>query len=289
MITKDDITNFIKEKGGSPDEFIIRTTDEETTYLENFKTAEVEKAISPKISEVHTRYDEDIFGVTGLRKKPDEKTYDFNKRILAELKSKADKTSVFEQEIASLKEKVGKNADAKLLADLENTQREFADFKTAKEAEIEKMRKENDQSKKRSVIEAELNTFEFDPTIKENVLKVYKQTVVNELMENSEYREGSLVFLDDKGNPMRNKANNLAAYTANEIVAERLKDVVKQKRVIPGAPPLGDPKGNPRVVPDSVKTKVELADHLMKEGLKRGSKEYDEAYLELSKDLADGY
>lgn len=289
MITKDDITNFIKEKGGSPDDFIVRTTDEETTYLENFKTAEVEKAIAPKISEVHTRYDDDIFGVTGLKKKPDEKTYDFNKRILAELKSKADKSHDFEQEIASLKEKVGKNADAKLLADLENVRKEFAEFKATKEGEIEKMRKETDQSRKRSIIEAEVNTFEFDPTIKDNVLKVYKQTVVNELMDNSDWREGELVFLDDKGNPMRNKAKNLAAYTANEIVGEKLKDVIKQKRVLGGPPKPGDPKEPIKTIPDTVKTKVELADYLMKEGMKRGSKDYDEAYLELSKDLPDGY
>lgn len=289
MITKDDILNFVKEKGGTPDDFIIRTADEEKTYLENFKTAEVEKSIAPKISEVHSRYDEDIFAITGLKKRPDEKTYDFNKRVLADLKAKADKHPELEQEIASLKEKVGKNADAKILADLENVRSEFATFKTAKEKELEDLRKETELSKKRSLIEAEVNAFEFDPAIKEGVLKVFKETTINALLNNSEFRDGQLVFLDDKGNPLRNQSKNLAAYTANEIVAERMKDVIKQKRTIPGPPAPGDPKQPLKSIPDTVKTRVELSDYLLKEGLKRGSKEYDEAYAQLSADLPAGY
>jgi len=289
MITKEEILNFIKEKGGSGDEFIVRTAEEDKTYLENFKTAEVEKAIAPRISEVHTRYDEDIFSITGLKKKPDEKTYDFNKRVLADLKAKADKVPTHEQEIASLKEKVGKNADAKILADLENVRSEFATFKSAKEKELDDLRKETEVSRKKSLIESEINAYEFDPLIKENVLKVYKETVINALIGSSEFRDGQLVFLDEKGNPLRNQANNLAPYSPTEIIGERLKDVIKQKRIIGGPPKPGDPKGSPRSLPDTVKTKVELSDHLMKEGLKRGSKEYDEAYLELSKDLPDGY
>ena len=288
-MNKEEIIGFIKEKGGSLDDFIIRTADEERTYLENFKTAEVEKAIAPQISQVHSRYDEDILAVTGLKKKPDEKTYDFNKRVLAELKAKADKHPELEQEIASLKEKVGKNADAKILADLENVRTEFATFKTSKEKELDDLRKETELSKRRALIEAELNAFEFDPTVKEGVLKVFKETTVSALLNSSEFRDGQLVFLDDKGNPLRNQAKNLAAYTANEIVAEKMKDVIKQKRVIGGPPKPGDPSDPPKSVPDTVKTKVDLTDHLMKEGYKRGTKEYDEVYAQLSVDLPAGY
>lgn len=284
-MTKEEITAFIKEKGGNPDEFIIRTSEEEKTYLDNFKTAEIEKAIAPKISEVHSRYDEDILSVTGLKKKPDEKTYDFNKRVLAELKAKADKLPDYETEIASLKEKVGKNADAKILADLENVRAEFASFKTAKESEIEKLRNETELSRKRAMIEAEMNGFEYDTSIKEGVLKVFKDTAVNALLQSSEFRDGELVFLDDKGNPLRNQATNLKPYTANEIIAERLKDIIKQKRVLPGPPNPGDPKLPPKTVPDSVKTKVQLSQYLMGEGMKRGSKEYDDAFSELGKDM----
>lgn len=288
-MTKEEIIGFIKEKGGTLEDFVVRTADEDKTYLENFKTAEVEKSIAPKIGEVHSRYDEDIFAVTGLKKRPDEKTYDFNKRVLADLKAKADKHPELEQEIASLKERVGKNADAKLLADLENVRSEFATFKTAKESELEKLRKDTELNDRKAVIEAEVNSFEFDASIKENVLKVYKQTIINELLQNSEKRDGQLVFLDDKGNPLRNQAKNLAAYTANEIVAEKMKDVIKQKRNLPGPPKPGDPKQPPKAVPDTVKTKVELSDYLSKEGLIRGSKEYNEAYAELSENLPAGY
>lgn len=284
-ITKEEIQNFIKEKGGAAEDFIIRTAEEETLYLDNFKTSEVEKAIDPKIKEVHSKYDDYIFDVTGLKKNAGEKTFDFVKRIAADLKGRADKLPEFEQEIASLKEKVGKNADAKLLADLENVRAEFTAFKAAKEAEIDSLRKDTDLNERKSVIEAEVNSFEFDPSIKEPVLKVYKQTIINELLQNSEKRDGQIVFLDDKGNPLRNQARNLATYTPNEIVAEKMKDVIKQKRTIPGPPAPGDPKLPPKSVPDAVKTKVELSAHLMKEGYKRGTKEYDEIYSELGAEL----
>jgi hypothetical protein len=288
-VTIEDIQNFIKEKGDKPDGFVIRTSDEDATYLENFKAAEIEKALEPKVNEAYSNIDTVLSGVTGIKKIPNEKTSIYAKRILEDLKAKADKHPELEQEIASLREKVGKNADAKLLADLENVRAEFAAFKTAKETELEKLRKDTDLNERKAVIEAEVNSFVFDPSIKDNVLKVYKQTIINELLQNSEKRDGQLVFLDDKGNPLRNQAKNLATYTANEIVAERMKDVIKQKRTIPGPPSPGDPTQPPKSLPDTVKTKVELSDHLLKEGLKRGTKEYDEAYAQLSVDLPAGY
>ncbi len=284
-VTKEDIQGFIKEKGGAADDFVIRTTAEETLYLDNFKASEVEKAIDPKIKEVHSKYDDYIFDVTGLKKNAGEKTFDFVKRIAADLKGKADKLPEFEQEISGLKEKVGKNADAKLLADLESTKSAFASFKTLKEKELDDLRKETDLSTRRAIIEAEVNSFEFDPSIKEPVLKVYKDTIVNTLLQKSETRDAKLVFLDDNGNPLRNQAKNLAEYTANEIIAERMRDVIKQKRNIPGPPAPGDPKQSPKAIPDGIKTKVELATHLMKEGYKRNTKEYDEIYSELGAEL----
>lgn len=285
MITKEEIQNFIKEKGGKAEDFIIRTPDEEKSYLDNFREAEIEKAIDPKTKEIHSKYDDIIFSVTGLKKNPGEKTLDFNKRVLADLKSNADKIAEYEAQLADLKEKVGKGADARILADLENVRSEFATFKSAKEKELDDLRKETEVSRKKSLIESEINAYEFDPLIKENVLKVYKETVINALIGSSEFRDGQLVFLDEKGNPLRNQANNLAPYSPTEIIGERLKDVIKQKRIIGGPPKLGDPKGSPRSLPDTVKTKVELSEHLMKEGLKRGTKEYDEAFTELGKDL----
>ena len=288
-VTIEEIQGFIKEKGSKPEDFILRTSEEDATYMENFRASEVEKALEPEVNKAYSNIDTVLSGITGVKKNANEKTSVYTKRVLDELKSKADKYPDLEQEIANLKEKVGKNADAKLLADLENVRAEFAAFKTAKESEIETLRKDTDLNERKSVIEAEVNSFEFDPSIKENVLKVYKQTIINGLLQSSEKRDGQIVFLDDKGNPLRNQAKNLAAYTANEIVAERMKDVIKQKRVLGGPPKPGDPPVSPKTVPDTVKTKIELTEYLMKEGLKRGSKEYNDAYAQLSEALPAGY
>lgn len=285
MVKKEDIIKYITDNGGKAEDFVIRTPEEEKTYLDNYREAEIEKVIDPKTNELHSKYDEVIFAVTGLKKNDREKTIDFNKRVLAALKADADKLPKLEEQIEDLKGKLGKGADAKLLADLENVRKEFADFKSVKEKEVSDLRKETETSKKKTVIEAEMNAYEYDSTVKPSVLKVYQDTVMNSLLENSEWREGSLVFLDDKGNPMRNPANNLAPYTATEIIGERMKDVIKQKRIIGGPPRPGDPPAKVRNVPDTVKNKVQLAEHLMKDGLKRGTKEYDEAFSELGKDL----
>lgn len=283
-MTKDDIITLITEKGENPDGFVIRTKEEDATFLENFKEAEVEKALAAEVKSIYDNLDKDVYNISNI-KRGDEKSFDYQKRVLRLMKQNAERVPELESEIASLKERVGKNADAKILADLENVRTEFAAFKTAKEKEVEDLRKETELSRKRAIIEAEVNSFEYDPTVKEGVLKVYRDNVINGLLQASEFRDNNLIFLDEKGNPLRNQNNTLAPYTANEIIAERLKDVIKQKRVIPGPPKPGDPKTPPKAVPDSVKNKVQLGQHLMSEGYKRGTKEYDELYSELGKDL----
>lgn len=289
MITKEEIAKFIEEKGDSPTNFIIRTPDEEKTYLDNFKTAEVEKAIGPEISKLHSHYDDDIFAITGLRKRPDQKTYDFAKEILSDFKGRAEKVKEYEDEIKILREKIEKGTDPKALADLEKVRQDYAALKEQSEREIKELKSQFEMTEKKTILESAANAFEYDSSISKNVLAVYKDTVINELLSKSEKRDNVLIFLDDQGNPMRNTAKNLAPYTAEEIIAERLKDVIKQKRVLPGVPKPGEPPAKVTTVPDTVKTKIDLGNWLMKEGLKRGTDEYNKAYADLSKDLPNGY
>lgn len=68
---------------------IIRTKEDDDSLVSSRVTQEVDAKISAKISEAHQKYDDDIFEITGLRKKVNEKTYEFNKRVLADLKAKA--------------------------------------------------------------------------------------------------------------------------------------------------------------------------------------------------------
>ncbi|MEI8142837.1 MAG: hypothetical protein WCG90_08225 [Chitinophagia bacterium] len=58
-------------------------------YEKTIIPAKVEAEIGNKIRETYDRLDKDIEEVTGLKKGPHEKTYDFNKRVLAKLKADA--------------------------------------------------------------------------------------------------------------------------------------------------------------------------------------------------------
>ena len=286
-VTKEEIQAFITEKDPNA-KFVIRTQEEETTFLDNYKNSEVEKHLGAKISEVHTRYDDDIYSVVGLRKKPEEKTYEFNKRVLSDLKAKAEKTAEYEAEITRLNDAVKKGGGEKLAADLENVRREYAAFKDEKEKELDKFRKDNTDFKKRTKLEARLNAFEFSDSIPESVRSVVIQNELSQLLSISDLQNDELIFLDEKGAPLRNKNNNLNPYTADELLAERLKDIIKKKRVLPGAgvPPKKD---EVKPLPDTVKTKLQLGDWLVQQGFKRGTAEYDEQYKSYREDLPDGY
>lgn len=286
-VTKEEIQAFIAEKDPAA-KFVIRTQEEDTNFQTNLITSEVEKHLGAKISEVHTRYDDDIYAIVGQRKKSDEKTYDFNKRILSDLKSRAEKAADYEAEITRLNEAVRKGGGEKLAADLENVKGEYARFKDEKEKELDKLKKDNSDFKKRTKLEAKLNAFEFSDSIPESVRSVVIQNQLNELLSISDLQNDELIFLDEKGAPLRNKNNNLNPYTADELLAERLKDIIKKKRVIPGAP-IPPVKGEIKSLPDTVKTKLQLGDWLVTQGFKRGTPEYDEQYKSLREGLQDGY
>jgi hypothetical protein len=67
--------------------YVVRSQADETSYLETYKNTVIEKEIPTRIKEVHDRYDQDIFDLTGEKKQPNEKTYDFLKRKITEIKN----------------------------------------------------------------------------------------------------------------------------------------------------------------------------------------------------------
>ncbi|MBL7738712.1 MAG: hypothetical protein JNK14_05795 [Chitinophagaceae bacterium] len=105
-----DVLTGIKAKG-----MIVRTKDEDTQFLANYETniipEKVKAVIGDKVREVHEMYDKDILEVTGLKKDPTEKTYEFNKRVLKTLAEKAAKAAtggdqVLKDQIADLTSKL---------------------------------------------------------------------------------------------------------------------------------------------------------------------------------------
>lgn len=84
-----------------------KDTDEGKELLTNHAKAEVDKAIGEKIAELHLGYDNDIFSILGERKEANQKSYDFVKQLVTELKELRGKGSDDkEQKITELEGKI---------------------------------------------------------------------------------------------------------------------------------------------------------------------------------------
>lgn len=292
---KDEVLKFIEEKGDA--DFIIRTGDEDKTFLENYGKKIEEEVIPTKISELHNRYDEDVFAVTGLKKNPTEKTYDFVKRVLASYKSDAEKSGTLAKEIADLKKQIADGTgDKKTLQDLEAMQKAYNELQATKDKEITDLKTDYDKYKIRSEIMSATSGMTFKKGIPESVINAYMNQVVNELTGIASYQDGKLVFMKD-GVPMRNTFNALNPYTAKELVEERLKDIRETGKTASGGPDIskeivkefdktsGKLTKIALVIPDSIKNKQDLSKYLISQKLLRGTEEYNLAYKEYSSNL----
>ena len=292
---KDEVLKFIEEKGDA--DFVIRTGEEDKTFLENYGKKIEEEVIPTKISELHNRYDDDVFAVTGLKKNPTEKTYDFVKRVLASYKTDAEKAGTFTKEIADLKKQIADGTgDKKTLQDLEAMQKAYNDLQATKDKEITTLKTDYDKYKIRTEIMSATSGMVFKKGIPESVVNAYVNQVISELTGMASYQDGKLVFMKD-GVPMRNTFNALNPYTAKESVEERLKEIRETGKPVNGGPDIskeivkeydkasGKITKIAMVIPDSVKNKEGLSKYLISQGLLRGTEEYTLAYKEYSQNL----
>jgi hypothetical protein len=291
---KTEALKYIETQGDK--KFVVRTEEEETVFLTNHAKEVEEKNIGPKIGEVHSRYDEDIFAVTGLKKNPTEKTYDFVKRVMGEFKTKAEKSSVLEKEIGDLKKQIADGTgDKKTLADLEAVQKAYKELEDTKNKEVNTLKTEHEKFRMKADILSARSGLVFKKNIPEAAINSLVDQVVNDLINVGAYQDNKLVFLEN-GVPKRNPHNALNPYTANDLLKERLKDVLDAGRKIEGGPDIDkeltkefDKTGKltkiAMVIPDSVKTKENLSRYLIEAGLLRGTEEYTLAYKEYSANL----
>jgi len=287
---KDEVLKYIEAKGDA--DFVVRTAAEEAELLAN-KAREIEDKILPgKISELHSRYDDDIYSVTGQRKAPTEKTYDFVKRVMSSYKSDAEKAKSYENEISSLKEQIKNNSgDRQLKADLEAVQKQYNELKETKEKEVTQLKTEHDRFKAESIIRAGIPT-KIKKGLPEDAVKALTDQAVNHLIGIAQFQDGKLVFIEN-GVVKRNPHNALNPYTAAELMNESLKNIVDSGSKAEGGPDLNkeityekDKDGKitkvAMIIPDSIRTKEELSKYLVSAGLLRGTQEYILAYKEYS-------
>jgi len=295
---KEEALKFIESNPEA--ELVIRTADDEATFLANFKEAEVEKEIKSHIGNLHQQYEKDFEPILG--KKPDGvKTYNWIKEEGTKLKSAAEKLTTAETKLGELETKLkeGKGDDAlvKRIEELQGeTKRLEKLHKTAKEEWEQSRVKERTESlnlRKRSDLTNAMMGLKFLPKeiIDEDVRKTYVDKVLGELITIADYDEsGKLVFKDTENQLMRNK--DMVVVTPNELLSDRLKKILDNGRQQPGLGTDDTGKGKSDlhtdvVVPPTVSTITELTTYLRANypNMKPQSKEYQVAFAKYSKDL----
>lgn len=260
--------------------------------------------IGQKTGEIYGGLDADILSASGIAKNGTEKTYDYAKRVIGEIKSQAGNSqsqiAELTREKARLEKALAEGADAetrkaltKANADLANVTKEYTELKTKfdnSEAEHQKalfgLKLDGEFAKATAGLK-------FKSDLPASVTSVILAQAVEKVKAMSpEYIDdgngGKVLAFNENGTTMRNPENNLRPYTATELVAKELKamGVLDEGRKQTGAgtdPNAGGQGGKGGTIADlsGARTRDEaheiLARQLMSQGLLNGSKEFEDA------------
>lgn len=275
-------------------------SDEQISAIETLSVNDENKIIGQKIGELHGQYDQDVMAVAGVEKNQGEKSYDYVKRVLGDLKAKAGSSEKLTGEIQTLKGTIadyeakfkagqGNEALAQKLKDAEGKLTQLqGQYDTDKAAWQEKEANfATDRNNYMMDVEFAKATAglkfksEYPESVQKTLLNAAKETILTgnkvDWIDNGNGGK-AMVFRDNKGDIVRNPENKLEPMTAGELINKQLKDVLdlgKQQR--------GGGTGNPT----GGKTDVDLVDlagattqveadeligkYLMQKGLTRGS------------------
>lgn len=262
---------------GDDADLIIRTQDEEKAFLENHKklvsSQQFEEWKTSEVKSWHDKLEADVEEVTGLRKDSGEKSYNYNKRVLKQLKDQAARAEELERK---LKDNAG---DETLKAELASVQNKHKALKDEYEAKLAQAEQRVHAVKIESEIDRAMYGMKFATNIPDQLREVYIEKVKSELLKTAKYDNGVLVFTDEKGEIIRD-AGTLKPRPASDLIQEKLKPIIDEgvQRKGTGSK-ADDEKGTGEYQPSaSITKKAQLADDMLKFGLKRGTKEWMEVY-----------
>ena len=291
-------------------------SDEQINAVVEMSKNDETAVIGQKTGEIYGGLDADILAASGIAKNGAEKTYDYAKRVIGEIKGQAGnaaelqtKVSELEKEKTRLESIIAKGgADAetkrqldKANADLANVTSEYAALKT----KYDNAESEHQKALFGMKIDGELAKasagIKFKADLPQTVTSVLMaQAVAKVKAMNPEYIDdgngGKVLAFNENGTTMRNPENNLRPYTAAELVERELKamGVLDPGRVQTGAGTKAQPTGNGdggTVDISGARTQDEaheiIAKQLMAQGKINGSKEFNDAMTQAWKDNRD--
>lgn len=286
-------------------------TDEQKTAIVEMSKNDETAVIGQKTGEIYGGLDADILAASGIVKNGTEKTYDYAKRVIGEIKGQAGNASALQNQLAEMtKEKArlegiiakgGADAETKRAleqskADLANVTKEYTELKSKYDnaaADYEKtlfgMKIDGEFAKATAGLK-----FKADLPVSVTTV-LLDQAVAKVKAMNPEYIDdgngGKVLAFMENGTPRRNPENNLRPFTAAELVAKELSTmgVLETGRVQTGAGSKGGEVGGQggsggTVDISGAKSQDEaheiIAKQLMAQGKVNGSKEFADAMAE---------
>lgn len=286
-------------------------SDAQLTAIAEMSKNDENTVIGTKIGALHGQYDTDILGITGIKKKDGEKSYDYAKRVLGEYKTKAESVKTVQAEldaanakVTELQTKLEKNAgNDELTQQLKDTKAQVTQLQSklkteqdnykTKEAEFNKQLKDVHVD---YAFQAATTGLKFKAGITEPIQKTLLNAAKAEILAKGtpdfvEDGQGGkkLVIRGADGNILNNPKNNLNPYTISELVMETsLKDVIDTGRKQTGGGTGGfHGQGGQGGTLDltGVRTQLEadkvIEAHLLANGLTRDSSEFGEKLTEI--------
>ena len=290
-------------------------TEDQINAIITINNNDVAGEIGKKTSEIYQKFDQltkDATGVDRLMGATPEKTYDYLPRAIQEMKKNLGDNEALKTQIQSLtaektrlEGELAKGAGAEVQRQLDQTKAELANTKAqyntlqsqmaekekAHQAEIFGIRVDND-------LNVASKGMQFKSEIPASVQTILLQNAYTKIKGmNPDYIDDGnggkrLVFRGQDGAVLNNPENQLNPYTAGELLARELKDVLAVRREVTGGgtEPLGGGSGagDPAVDVSGAKSQTEAQEILTKQflaqGMTIGSDQFQEAMDKAWKD-----
>lgn len=287
-------------------------TDDQLNAIAEMSRNDENTVIGTKIGALHGQYDADILGITGIKKKDGEKSYDYAKRVLGEYKTKAESTKTIQTQLTAAQAQVSElqsklekgTGDETLKQQLKDAKAQVTQLQTqlqTKETEFNTKKAEFDKTIKDTHVDYAFQAATAGLKFKSGITEPIQKTLLN-AAKAEVLAKGTPDFIEDgqggkklvirgaDGNILNNPKNNLNPYTMQELVMETsLKDVIDKGRqqIGGGTGGFGSGSGGTGGTLDlsGIKSQVEadkaIEAHLLANGLTRDSQEFADQSMQL--------
>lgn len=287
-------------------------SDEQRAAIVELSKNDEAAVIGQRVGEIYGGLDADILSASGIPKNGIEKTYEYAKRVIGEIKGQVGNATELQNQITELTneknrlqgiiDKGGSDDETKrqltqARAELENVQKQYSELKTSFDTEKAAHEKALFDVRLDNEFATASAGLKFKPELPESARGVLLQQAIAKVKGYSpefidDGKGGKVLSFKENGLTMRNPDTNLNPYTASELISRELKNMgvldegIKQT----GAGSQGGQGGGQSGTIDLAGARTQdeaqemVAKHLMSKGLTKGSKEYQEAFDKAWKD-----